>query len=290
MKVVQLNMFGENETIEKVVNVSSVPQRSPFRYPGGKTWLIPTARKWFIHDTANKIYIEPFCGGGSIGLTAAIEGYFEKVILVELDADVASVWKTILGDDCDWLIDKILHFDRTTASLNQVLQNAENSIRERALATLLRNRTNHGGILARGSGLMKEGEAGKGIFSRWYPRTLADRIRVIHATRNKIEFIEGNAFDVIREYSARKDSSFFIDPPYTKAGKRLYNLYEVNNERLFDEVARIQGHFLMTYDDASEIKILAENHRYEWKTIPMQTTHLIKKDELLISDDLNWLD
>jgi hypothetical protein len=28
------------------VNVASVPQRSPFRYPGGKTWLIPYIRSW----------------------------------------------------------------------------------------------------------------------------------------------------------------------------------------------------------------------------------------------------
>jgi len=26
---------------------SSVPQRSPFRYPGGKTWLVPYIRDWF---------------------------------------------------------------------------------------------------------------------------------------------------------------------------------------------------------------------------------------------------
>ena len=24
-----------------VINVSAVPHRSPFRYPGGKTWLVP---------------------------------------------------------------------------------------------------------------------------------------------------------------------------------------------------------------------------------------------------------
>ena len=27
-------------------NVSSVPQRSPLRYPGGKTWLVPHIRAW----------------------------------------------------------------------------------------------------------------------------------------------------------------------------------------------------------------------------------------------------
>lgn len=28
----------------QIVNVASVPQRSPFRYPGGKTWLVPHIR------------------------------------------------------------------------------------------------------------------------------------------------------------------------------------------------------------------------------------------------------
>lgn len=30
-----------NDNDLRVVNVASVPQRSPFRYPGGKTWLVP---------------------------------------------------------------------------------------------------------------------------------------------------------------------------------------------------------------------------------------------------------
>lgn len=33
-------------TSDKPVNVASVPQRSPFRYPGGKTWLVPYVRDW----------------------------------------------------------------------------------------------------------------------------------------------------------------------------------------------------------------------------------------------------
>ncbi len=53
-----------------VVNVASVPQRSPFRYPGGKTWLIPTVRKWLQQNTKAGLLIEPFAGGGIVSLTA----------------------------------------------------------------------------------------------------------------------------------------------------------------------------------------------------------------------------
>ena len=31
---------------DTAVNVASVPQRSPLRYPGGKTWLVPEIRKY----------------------------------------------------------------------------------------------------------------------------------------------------------------------------------------------------------------------------------------------------
>ena len=34
-------LFSDKEEPLKAVNVASVPQRSPFRYPGGKTWFIP---------------------------------------------------------------------------------------------------------------------------------------------------------------------------------------------------------------------------------------------------------
>lgn len=77
--VVNLDLFGNViQEKEKVVNVSSVPQRSPFRYPGGKTWLVPTSRKWFRHSSMCDTLIEPFCGGGITGLTAVSEGYLER--------------------------------------------------------------------------------------------------------------------------------------------------------------------------------------------------------------------
>src|SRR3954453_16467871 len=46
------------------VNVASVPQRSPFRYPGGKTWLVPYIRSWLTSKKAVPcILVEPFAGG-----------------------------------------------------------------------------------------------------------------------------------------------------------------------------------------------------------------------------------
>src|SRR5438552_126943 len=63
-----------NYSATKPVNVASVPQRSPFRYPGGKTWLVPYIREW-LHSKRQRPsrLIEPFAGGAIISLTSAFE-------------------------------------------------------------------------------------------------------------------------------------------------------------------------------------------------------------------------
>ena len=278
-------------TVEKskVVNVASVPQRSPFRYPGGKTWLVPTARKWFAQFEADNILIEPFCGGGIISLTAVFENYVNQSVMIELDSDVASVWQTILSEDYQWLCEQILNFDMNSQNLIAAIAKATEGKKEQAFATILRNRTLHGGILAQGSGMVKNGEAGKGLKSRWYPETLVFRIKNIHQFHDRIKFIQGDGFYSIRQNKDHTNACFFIDPPYTIAGKRLYNHYEIDHEQLFQYVSDIKGHFLMSYDDTEEVRNLADKYDLPWITIPMQTTHLITKEEILISDNLNWL-
>lgn len=272
---------------DKVVNVASVPKRSPFRYPGGKTWLIPTIRKWLSYGDPHKHLVESFTGGGIVGLTAAAENLAEHVTMIEMDEDVAAVWLVILSDG-RWLADKILSFDLTRDNVTAVVNQTPETVKERAFATILRNRTNHGGILAPGSGALKNGEAGKGISSRWYPTTLARRINDISLYKSKITFIQGDAFDYLGSDFYDEHTYFFIDPPYTVAGKRLYTLSEVNHELLFEKASQLTCHYLMTYDLCDYVLGLAEKYHLQYRTIPMQTTHLIKKEELLISNDFSW--
>lgn len=77
------------------VNVASVPQRSPLRYPGGKTWLIPHIREW-LSATNPSILIEPFAGGGIVSLTAVMERLVDQAVMVEIDHDVAAFWHAAL--------------------------------------------------------------------------------------------------------------------------------------------------------------------------------------------------
>jgi DNA adenine methylase len=59
--------------------------------------------------------------------------------------------------------------------------------------------------LANGASFIKNGENGKGITSRWYPETLRRRILEIAQVKDKIDFIEGDAFEVCEQNASRED-------------------------------------------------------------------------------------
>lgn len=272
------------------INVASVPQRSPFRYPGGKTWLVPYLRDWLNHQkkTPSRL-IEPFAGGGIVSLTAGFERLARHVVFAELDERVAAVWQVVLNGQAEWLAKQIMEFDVTLENVKPALEKSAKTIREKAFQTILRNRVQRGGILAPGAGLVKTGENGRGLRSRWYPETLARRIRDINAIKDRFTFVHGDAFKLIEEHSQDKSAVFYVDPPYTIAARRLYSEWQIDHERLFAAMARVKGDFLMSYDHTSEVLELAKRHGFETRGISMKNTHHAKMQELLIGRDLSWV-
>lgn len=280
---------------QTVVNVASVPQRSPFRYPGGKTWLVPRIRQWMAaQPTPPQLLVEPFAGGGIVSLTAVFEGRVEEAILVELDPDVHAVWAVATSPDHEALSARILEFAVTREAVLAELASEPRTVLDRAFKTILKNRMFHGGILAPGASLIKSGEQGRGLLSRWYPQTLARRITAIGKIRERLAAICGDGIGVIEQYAQARNTLFFIDPPYTAAGKRagrrLYRYHDLDHERLFAVTAQVQGDFLMTYDHAVGVRTLAQAQGFAMACVPMKNTHHAQVTELLIGRNLAWLD
>jgi DNA adenine methylase len=258
--------------------------------------LVPYLRKWLKSlQNRPKTFFEPFAGGGIISLTVGFESLAEHVYMVELDEDVAAVWRAIFGKDAKWLAERIKTFDLTIENVRCELEKSTRTIRQRAFNTILKNRTFHGGILAHGAGLLKHGENGKGIKSRWYPETLSDRIENIAAIKERFEFEQTDGLKLIEQHFDEADSVFFIDPPYTaggkgkRAGRRLYKYSELDHERLFELAGKVQGDFLMTYDNDPEVAQMAKSHGFETSVVPMKNTHHAEMVELLIGKDLSWV-
>lgn len=274
----------------KPVNVSSVPQRSPFRYPGGKTWLVPYIREWLQskRERPSRL-IEPFAGGAIVSLTVAFERLAKHVLFAEVDQNVAAVWRVVLNGHAEWLAKQILNFDLNTDAVKRVLGQEPETVKERSFQTILRNRVQRGGIMAAGAGLIKEGENGRGLNSRWYPETLARRIREINGLKDRLSFVEIDGFKLIEEHKGDRDAAFYIDPPYTLAARRLYTAWKIDHLKLFKVMSECRGDFLMSYDNTEEVVKMAQKFGLQSRAIAMKNTHHAKMTELLIGKNLEWL-
>lgn len=299
------------------VNVACVPQRSPLRYPGGKTWLIPHIRAWLggacaeagaIHPPATpnlldpsavnggegkrptRMLIEPFAGGGIVSLTAVMEGLAERCLLAELDRDVAAFWHAALRFG-PRLRERVLAFEPTRESIASLMSMQPENVLDHAFRTLVLNRTRRGGILAPGASLARQGENGKGVASRWYPRTIANRLAAIEQHTSQITFCEADGLQLLGSFlhgaSGGQALAAFIDPPYTAggkcAGRRLYAHNEIDHERLFAMLADSRIDFLMTYDCAPEIIALVAKYHFHAVQVVMKNTHHAKLREVVIT-------
>ena len=273
-----------------VVNVSTVPQRSPLRYPGGKTWLVPHIREW-LHRTRPQLLIEPFAGGGIVSLTAVMEDLVSRSVMIEIDRDVAAFWRAAL-ESGGLLRDKVRRFEPTIDKLRAMEESQPATVVEHGFRTLVLNRTRRGGILARGATFSRYGENGRGILSRWYPQTLASRLSAIQEHADRIEFVEGDGMKLLPLLlrGRGKDAAVFLDPPYSspsgkRSGVRLYEHFNVDHAGLFALLADFGANFLMTYDAAPEIIDLVNRHGFEAVCLSMKNSHHNQISELVITSE-----
>ena len=272
-----------------VVNVAAVPQRSPLRYPGGKTWLIPHVRTWLerIRPVPRRL-VEPFAGGGIVSLTAVMENLVARCFMVELDHDVAAFWHAALRHGPE-LRKKIQRFKPTQNAVDQLSRKRPADVLEHGFRTLVLNRTRRGGVLASGAASIRQGENGKGVASRWYRDTLVKRLQAIADHADRINFCETDGMqflDAVLE-NCRRDTAVFVDPPYTAGGKltgrRLYKHTELDHVRLFEILAKSRLNFLMTYDCNTEILSLARKHGFHTVQVTMKNAHHDWVPELIIT-------
>ena len=268
-------------------NVSQVPQRSPLRYPGGKTGLVPHVRAW-LKQVRPKLLVEPFCGGGTVSLTAVVEDLVESCVMLDLDPDVAAFWHAVLREG-EALAQRIEEFQVTLAHVQDLEQSSPASILDHGFRTLVLNRTRRAGILAPGAALLQQGENGQGLSSRWYPKTLSQRVRDLQPHVESIRFAQGDALALLPPllHGWGQRAALFVDPPYTaggdNVGQRLYTYHELDHERLFQLLARGRSPFMLTYSATSDVQDLVARHRFHAIPVTMKNAHNEAQTELVIT-------
>ena len=271
-------------------NVSSIPQRSPLRYPGGKTWLIPHVRFWLDRlPTRPKILLEPFAGGAIVSLTAVTEHFAERAILVELDPDVAAFWQVAFTNP-SLLMERMLRRSLSREQVRSLFEQSPTDVSERAWRTLVLNRLLHNGVLAAGSSFPVRGENDQGWQQRWYPETITRRLRVIAQHADKFESHHADGLAMLRdmlEGHTPGELVVFADPPYTNPDgtriRRIYTHATIDDGELFAVLASTNAEFLMTYNHGPDVMRLVEQHHFHAVAVPMRTGHHTIKYELVIT-------
>ncbi len=134
--------------------------------------------------------------------------------------------------------------------------------------------------------LLRKGEAGRGLLSRWYPDTLITRIAGINKLRKRIRFLEGDGLVVIESHLVDRSCAFFVDPPYTANGRgpgyRLYPYAEIDHEQLLSSLSQANGACFITYHPAAPVRRIGGQLGFNASTTGLRTTHHVHRRELIL--------
>lgn len=219
------------------VNVACVPQRSPLRYPGGKTWLIPHVRHWLSGQTvavasgdlptsepsgmvdrqrlpglSDPSVHPPAAGPRRRTKPRLLLEPFAGGGIVSLTAVMEGLVERCLLAELDgdvaafWqaalrhgpaLQARVRQFEPTRDAVVALASTVPTGVLDRGFRTLVLNRTRRGGILAPGASLSRRGENGKGVGSRWYPATTVRRLAEIERHSSRIDFRETDGLELL---------------------------------------------------------------------------------------------
>jgi len=241
---------------------------SPLRYPGGKSKVIDQIYSYLNYEQLDT-FVELFAGGASLGLSLLDAGIIQKLVLNDLDHNVANFWQVIV-EKPDRLCSLI---KRTTPTMEDYVQ-AKKTLSDTpvilnscsvtfAFFFLLVNRLSYGGIATANPICGKNG-SDEALLQRWNPDALIDRIQRIKSMRSQITVRNEDAISLLLNEVGwyPEKTTVFIDPPYVKAGRLLYKkTFEGQHEDLADGVLSFYRSWpgpdlILTYDDCAYIRDL----------------------------------
>lgn len=234
---------------------------TPLRYPGGKQRLAGYFQRLIrLNDLQGCHYVEPFAGGGGLGLSLLISGHVGSVHLNDLDRSIYAFWYSLKyrrDELCDLIRStriSMREWDRQKA-VQQRKHRAK--LLDLGFSTLYLNRTNRSGII-RGGMIGGRNQDGRwSIKSRFDKKTIIDRIQALGRYSKEISVSNKSALDSRSlSFGSSDPCLIYVDPPYFDKSSRLYmnKLGLQDHSNLAQRVRRNKNDkVVVTYDTASEI-------------------------------------
>jgi DNA adenine methylase len=247
-------------------NLPTMRSISPFRYPGGKAFLY----KYLFGrvqslPVGDRYYAEPFCGGAGAAVILLKLNAVDQIHLNDADPKVYSAWKSIL-EEPDRFADRImqtpLDLDAWSAC-RTIVEGSGDDTFELGFATFFLNRTSRSGIVIGSGPIGGYDQRGNWkIDARFNREALAARVRWLGSMNERILLTQEDALTFLSRSEDRlpiRQTLFFVDPPYVKAGGRLYlNAMNEGKHIALSDILQdgTLPHWVLTYDDHPLIRTL----------------------------------
>lgn len=232
---------------------------NPFRYPGGKSKMLPILMeqidKWMPDETA---FTDAFVGGGSVTLEVATKYPKVDILLNDKDVWMYSFWDIVCGSSTDLLADLLSLIDQpvTLEQFYKLRAVKDPDKLQCAYNAIFFNRTTFSGILKSGPIGGKNQTSKYKVDCRYNAIKIKKKIKEINKLLSGRTFVDNKDINDYLTYRSNQ-GVIYLDPPYVKAGKSLYTEYMtlVEHEKMA-QLLNAKSKWILSYDDAPEIRKL----------------------------------
>lgn len=234
--------------------------RSILRYPGSKARFLQfIARTIALNSARPRLFVEPFCGGASVSIALLEDGVVDKIAINDVDPLIAQLWATVFSKQgAEWLAKQVLKVPLDIEEWKRQKALKPASQREAALKCLYLNRTSFNGIIHKSGPLGGWEQKTIEVGVRFNRQRLSKRILELSELRSKVEVGNESWRAFCERYESDDSALFYLDPPYYHRAEQLYGhvFDDDGHEELRDFLEGFKRHWLLSYDDAEEVREL----------------------------------
>ncbi|NRA48691.1 MAG: DNA adenine methylase [Phaeodactylibacter sp.] len=267
---------------------------SPLRYPGGKSCLFKAMKEIIaVNDLTHRTYAEPYAGGAGLALALLYSGTVREIHINDLDASIWSFWYSVLNltDEFSGMVmNADLTIDEWRNQRDIYRAQDDSDPLKLGFSAFYLNRTNRSGIIAQGGVIGGLKQTGNYLMDCRFNRPeLVERIRRVATYKDEISLYRMDALDFLKRSPELlpKKTLLCVDPPYFNKGSQLYtSFYRPDDHAALAEVIQnLAMPWVVTYDNASEIKSLYSKSRLHSFDVRYSVQTKRVGDELLIAPD-----
>jgi DNA adenine methylase len=274
--------------------------KSPLYFPGGKARFWPKVRIPLVFSDSRQRYVEPFWGGGGVGLNEMLDRRMQQFWLNDLDVGVFCFWQS-LKDSPNALKAMIRAYRPKPEHFSYLKEYfADGTLRPVDKADIVRigffkfliHQISYSGLGVK-AGTVRGGSSQfhSAVDARWAPERTCAQIDCWSAVfaHSDVRVTNLDWSHVVSDESV--PSFLYLDPPYYGCGQRLYqhSFADEDHHRLAKALTETRHLWALSYNDCPKVRAL-----YSWAAISeLETRYAVcgfkRKKELLIAPDRRLL-